>query len=135
MNLVGPVFMIVFDDRDVPPEVFGGEQAELGARARFERVLTNWNANLFQRIDDGRRPSTGAQRRGKVARHCVWQRVEDERLKNDYFRAGCPGLKSIFIRSDTERWKFCPYCGKPIRISPPSRSDRSVVDGDCDANV
>lgn len=56
MNLHGPVFMIVFDDRDVPPEVFGGEQAEQGARARFEQVLTNWNANLFQRIDDGRRP-------------------------------------------------------------------------------
>lgn len=56
MNLVGPVFMIVFDDRDVSPEVFGGEQAEEGARARFEQVLTNWNANLFQRIDDGRRP-------------------------------------------------------------------------------
>lgn len=58
MNLVGPVFLIVFADRDVPPECFGGEQAEQAARARFEQVLTNWNANLFQRIDDGRRPLT-----------------------------------------------------------------------------
>lgn len=56
MNLVGPVFVIMFDDRDVPPEVFGGEGAEVAAHARFEQVLTSYNANLFQRIDDGRRP-------------------------------------------------------------------------------
>ena len=55
-------------------------------------------------------------------KECVWQRVEDARLKNDYFTACCPGpgLKSIFIRGDMRQWKFCPYCGKPIRVPPPS---------------
>lgn len=57
MKLSGPVFLIVFEDRDVAPECFGGEQAEEGARDRFEQVLTNWNASLFQRIDDGIRGS------------------------------------------------------------------------------
>lgn len=55
MHLVGPVFMIVFDDQDVAPEVFAGEQAEECAQRRFKQVLDNWNAGLFQRIDDGER--------------------------------------------------------------------------------
>lgn len=53
MKITGPVFMIVFDDLDVSPEVFAGERAEDCARQRFKRVLDNWNASLFQRIDDG----------------------------------------------------------------------------------
>jgi hypothetical protein len=55
-------------------------------------------------------------------KECAWQRVEDARLKNDYFSATCPGpgLKSIFIREDTRQWKFCPYCGRPISMTPAS---------------
>jgi hypothetical protein len=59
MKIYGPVFMIVYEDADVSPEVFAGEQAEECARRRFEQCLTNWNASLFQRIDDGQRGSLG----------------------------------------------------------------------------
>lgn len=51
-------FLILFEDRDRPPEVFMlGGNAEIAARQRFEQVLgRGWNAHLFQRIDDGKRP-------------------------------------------------------------------------------
>lgn len=58
MKLRGPVFMIVYEDHDVRPEVFGGEEAEECARVRFEQILANWNASLFKRIDDGRRATS-----------------------------------------------------------------------------
>lgn len=57
MELNGPVFMIYFEDQSRGPEVFSGEGAEAGARRRFTFVLQNWNAHLFQRIDDGKRPN------------------------------------------------------------------------------
>lgn len=59
MKLHGPVFMIVYEDPDVEPEVFAGERAEECARRRFEYCLMSWNASLFQRIDDGQRGSEG----------------------------------------------------------------------------
>lgn len=59
MKIQGSVFMIVFEDADVSPEVFAGEQAEECAKRRFEQCLANWNASLFQRIDDGKRSSLG----------------------------------------------------------------------------
>jgi hypothetical protein len=49
----------VYEDAEVSPEVFAGEQAEECARRRFEQCLMNWNASLFQRIDDGQRGSVG----------------------------------------------------------------------------
>lgn len=55
MKLHGPVFMIVFDDAGVGPEVFAGEQAEDCARRAFEAHLSNWNCSLFRRVDDGLR--------------------------------------------------------------------------------
>lgn len=57
MKLHGPVFMIVFDDTDVSPQVFAGEQAKECAKRAFEMHLMNWNCCLFQRIDDGVRGS------------------------------------------------------------------------------
>lgn len=66
MKITGPVFMIVFEDRDVSPEVFAGEQAESCARQRFKQVLDNWNASLFQRIDDGVRATSNPERRRAV---------------------------------------------------------------------
>ena len=102
MNLVGPVFVIMFDDRDVPPEVFGGEQAEAGARARFEQVLTNWNANLFQRIDDGRRP-----------RPQLWE---------------CKFCKNVFMQPDTYYCINCARCPHGIRSPHECRNGCSQSD-------
>jgi hypothetical protein len=53
-----PAFLIFFEDNDRPPEVFMlADNSEAAARHRFERVLSGgWNAHLFQRIDDGKRP-------------------------------------------------------------------------------
>lgn len=54
-----PVFLIFYEDHDRRPEVFmlGGND-EAAARHRFEQVLSRgWNAHLFQRIDDGKRPA------------------------------------------------------------------------------
>lgn len=59
MKLSGPVFLIVFDDPDIPLETFAGERAEELAKRRFEQLLMYWSAGLYQRVDDGRRsPST-----------------------------------------------------------------------------
>lgn len=53
-----PCFLIFFEDQDRRPEIFTlGGNAEAAARHRFELVLSRgWNAHLFQRIDDGKRP-------------------------------------------------------------------------------
>lgn len=53
MKITGPLYMIVFEDCDISPEVFAGEDAERFARKRFEQVLISWNASLFKRIDNG----------------------------------------------------------------------------------
>lgn len=50
-------FVIHFDDRDRPIEVYTGNGAERAARQRFEGLLSNWNCQLFRMIDDGKRPA------------------------------------------------------------------------------
>jgi uncharacterized sporulation protein YeaH/YhbH (DUF444 family) len=47
----GKLWLIFFDDADVPLEVFSGEGAEESARARFEAIRGSWNATLFCSID------------------------------------------------------------------------------------
>ncbi len=40
-------WLIHFDDAEMGPEIFTGEGAEEGARARFARLLESWNCHLF----------------------------------------------------------------------------------------
>jgi hypothetical protein len=40
-------WLIYFEDRDVPPEVFAYEDA---ARARYKALLDNWNCHLFMQV-------------------------------------------------------------------------------------
>jgi hypothetical protein len=41
---------------------------------------------------------------------CEWQRIESSEF--DYMDS-----KHGFLEEYTTGWKFCPYCGKPIKIS------------------
>ena len=41
-------FLILYDDADMPPEVFCGEGAETAARARFASAKGHWSCTLFQ---------------------------------------------------------------------------------------
>ena len=44
------VWMIYFDDAEVQPEVFTGENARWTAHQRFENISTIYNCHLFQRV-------------------------------------------------------------------------------------
>lgn len=116
MNLVGPVFVIMFDDRDVPPEVFGGEGAEVAAHARFEQVLTSYNANLFQRIDDGRRPLPSQV--DQLEEQLANITADYHSWRDAYLRLKYPGMgERVF---GTEACKACD--GSGVTVSRPAEA-------------
>lgn len=41
-------WLIYFEDHEVRPEIFTGENAEEAARCRFIAISDNWNAHLFE---------------------------------------------------------------------------------------
>ena len=43
-------WLILFDDKGVPPEVFSGPDAKAAAAQRFEAVSTGYNCHLFQKV-------------------------------------------------------------------------------------
>lgn len=48
----GPVWLILFDDRDRPPEIITDEAA---ARERFRRISDSWNGHLFVKVQSNSR--------------------------------------------------------------------------------
>lgn len=46
-----PAWLIYFEDRDVPPELYTDEGAEENARARFKVLLQSWSCHLFRAAD------------------------------------------------------------------------------------
>lgn len=54
-------WLIHYDDADARPEIFTGPGAEAGARARFAVALQQWNCQLFEMVDDGKRIGTGPE--------------------------------------------------------------------------
>jgi hypothetical protein len=52
-------WLIYFDDRDMPPEIFTGCGAEDAAHKRFKMVSGNWNCTLFQSVSPSPPPPSG----------------------------------------------------------------------------
>lgn len=44
------LWMVYYEDRDVPPELFFGPGAEEGARRRYKDALNNWSCHLLVRV-------------------------------------------------------------------------------------
>lgn len=43
-------WLLWFEDRDHPPEIFAGEDAEAAARARYEEASHAWACHLFKTV-------------------------------------------------------------------------------------
>lgn len=49
--MMDDAWLIYFEDREVPPEIYTGEDAEANARARYAVLLQSWSCHLFRAAD------------------------------------------------------------------------------------
>ena len=46
-----PAWLILYEDKGVPPDYFAGEGAEQAAHRTYKQRLVNWNCHLFKTIE------------------------------------------------------------------------------------
>jgi hypothetical protein len=50
-------------------------------------------------------------------KYCLWKR-EPKSSREWYFPDDHPGEDSELLRTLERVWSFCPYCGRPISMTP-----------------
>jgi hypothetical protein len=51
-----PVWIIIYEDADVPNSIFVGPDAEQNAADVYEKISNSWNASMFKQVSQNFQP-------------------------------------------------------------------------------